>query len=337
MRRLATCLIFISLLSSAYGSIEWQNGPMLPTARDRLGSGVVGNLFIIAGGAYWKKMEKWYHSDTIAYSSKTDKWTRLAYLPKAGAYGASAVMQDNRGNEQLLIAGGSNESGAYANCFRLVKERGKFQWKQLPSLPKPLAGASAAVIENRFYVFGGASSMNEEGIRTACPTLLELRFDNHMVPENRWREIILPNAPSPRIGAAVASCGKQLFVFGGYGVQADGKLGNFNDAYVLDLSKPGIRLWKRIANLPIPVRWASAVALDSDNIGIFGGYGEYFLDKSFIYNIEKDTYRIDSPIPKATAIMASGISRDGIIFLAGGEDEPKHRTASFFIGRWKPD
>ncbi len=156
-----------------------------------------------------------------------------------------------------------------------------------------------------------------------------------MSPDNRWREISVSNPPPARVGAAAVACGKRLFVFGGYGLQADGDLGNFKDAYVLDLSKPGVRVWKQIADLPFPIRWATAIALDSNHIGIFGGYGDSFLDNSFIYNIEKDAYYASSPLPKALAVMSSGIGKNGIIYLAGGEDEPKHRSNAFFIGHWR--
>ncbi|MDI6828828.1 MAG: kelch repeat-containing protein [Armatimonadota bacterium] len=284
---------------------------------------------------YWEGGEKHYHSETITYSPRTRKWTRLPYLPRTGAYGASAVMRDRRGNEQLLIAGGSNENGATSEGFRLIKEKGKFVWKRLSPLPKPLTGASGAVIGNSFYVFGGAPSFEESGLKSASNTLFELTFYNGLNPDNRWREISASNPPPARVGAAAVACEKRLFIFGGYGLQADGTLGNFKDAYVLDLSKPGIRVWKQIADLPFPIRWATAIALDSGRIGIFGGYAESFLDKSFIYHIEKDTYYAYTPIPKATAVMSSGISKDGIIYLAGGEDEPKHRSKSFFIGRWR--
>ncbi len=167
MKRLAICLIFISFFSSTYASITWQKAPDLPSARDRLGSGVIGDLFVIAGGAYWEAGEKHYHSETIAYSPRTRKWTRLPYLPRTGAYGASAVIRDLSGNEQLLIVGGSNENGATSEGFRLIKEKGKFVWKRLPPLPKPLTGASGAVIGNSFYVFGGAPSLEEAGLKTA--------------------------------------------------------------------------------------------------------------------------------------------------------------------------
>ena len=47
--------------------------------------------------------------------------------------------------------------------------------------------------------------------------------------------------------------GTRLFVFGGYEVLPDGTLVNFGDAWVMYRSH-----WKRLCDLPLPVRWSVA-------------------------------------------------------------------------------
>ena len=129
-----------------------------------------------------------------------------------------------------------------------------------------------------------------------------------------------------RVGAAVAAIGEKLFVFGGYGYH-DGILGNFGDAWVYEKGS-----WRRLKDMPVPARWTAALALDDHHIGLFGGYGEGFLDKVFIYDTEQDTYLPSDPLPLPVATMSAGIDK-GTIYLAGGEDLQRHRTDALFIGR----
>ena len=304
-------IILLTLIFAAGLQADWQTGPPMPSARDHLGCGMVEGMFVVAGGAYWKDGSKHYTSETIAYSN--GKWVRLPFLPIAGAYGASAVIDD-----QLLIAGGANERGALKDCFRLVKDRGKFVWKRLPNLPRPLFGAQGTAVGSKFYVVGGAPGMDEVGIMAAKPKMLVLDLNSR-----KWQERPLP---SGRVGSAVAAVGNKLFVFGGYGYQ-DGVLGNFGDAWVYEKGS-----WRRLKDMPVPARWTAALALDDHHIGLFGGYGEGFLDKVFIYDTEQDTYLPSDPLPLPVATMSAGIDK-GTIYLAGGEDLQRHRTDALFIGR----
>ena len=315
-------LVFMLLACSlrAEMTFDWRRGPDLPSARDHLGCGIVDGLLVVAGGAYWRNEQKHYTSETIAYSPASGKWIRLPFLRKPGAYGASTVIRG-----QLLIAGGANESGALSSCIRLARRNGSSRWERLPDLPRSLFGAKGAAIGNVFYVVGGAPGMDEAGIRAARPSLLRLK-----TPEKpgvlRWEECPIREGFAARVGAAVTSCGGKLFVFGGYGIKPDGTLGNFGDAWAFDGSK-----WKRLADMPVPARWTTALALDSRHIGLFGGYGEGFLDKVFLYDTQTDTYSASTPLPLPVANLAGGVA-DGAVYLAGGEDLQRHRSAAFFIG-----
>jgi len=337
---LMSMLLLLALPAVCDVDFQWEQGPEMPSGRDHLGCGMVNGLFVVAGGAYWKDGKKCYNSETIAYSPQTGKWIRLPHLPRPGAYGASAVMHDRRGNDQLLIAGGANADGATSACYRLMKLKGVYIWKALPDLPRPLAGAEGAVVGNKFYVFGGAPGMDEAGIRSARPTLLELEVPSIVGINSRWKEISVAGAPSERVGSAVAASDGRLFVFGGYGVRPDGTLGNFSDAYTVDLSRRIGRTWRRIQDMPTASRWTTALALDRHYVGLFAGYGETpakgFLDKVFVYDVERDDYAPCAGLPQAVAVTAGGIASQRTVYLAGGEDQERHRSASLFIGRWKP-
>ena len=334
---LMSMLLLLALPAVCDVDFQWEQGPEMPSGRDHLGCGMVNGLFVVAGGAYWKDGKKCYNSETIAYSPATGKWIRLPHLPRPGAYGASAVMCDRPGNDQLLIAGGANADGATSACYRLMKLKGVYIWKALPDLPRPLAGAEGAVVGNKFYVFGGAPGMDEAGIRSARPTLFELEVPSGVGINARWRELSVPGAPSGRVGSAVAASDGRLFVFGGYGVRPDGTLGNFSDAYTVDLSRRIGRTWTRIKDTPIASRWTTALGLNERHIGLFGGYADGpakgFLDKVYIYDAEQDVYKEATTLPQPLANIAGGIGKDMTVYLAGGEDMERHRSASLVLGR----
>ncbi len=321
-----TAIILLSVLMlasvvDAAPSFNWSPGPDVPTARDNLAFGVVDNMLVVAGGAYWKDDQKHYLSDTIAYSPKTGKWMKLPFMPKAGAYGAGAVY-----NGELLIAGGANTESVFTSCFRLAKTDNTYAWKKLPDLPHPVSGVRGAVVGSKFLVISGSWGEGEEGFRMAKPTLLELDMKN----PKAWKETPLPDGFRARTGSAAAVIGDRLYVFGGHGIHEDDKLANFVDSWVLDRGA-----WKQLKDTPVPTRWATALALDSRRIGLFGGYAEGptpgFIPDVYIYDAKTDTYAKSDSIPLPVCNLAAGVI-GGKVYLAGGEDIAKHRASALFVG-----
>lgn len=314
---LAFGLLVVGAAAPAGKEIGWRSGPNLERARDNLGFGAVDGSFIVAGGAYWRDEVKHFSPETTAYQPGTRKWVPLPSLPHAAAYGASGVYKG-----ELMIAGGMGEGGSLIQCLRLSKKQGRYRWDALPDLPYPVAGARGAVIGTRFLLIGGAPSFDEPGLKSACRAVLEL----DLLRPTQWKEHSAAKEFQPRIGAAMAALGDTAYVFGGYGVRADGTIGNFGDAWSV---RNGV--WKRIRGLPIKLRWATAVALDSRYIGIFGGYGEDFLADVYLYDARRNVYLKSTRMPLAVAnAAASTIGKT--VYLAGGEDQKRHRTAALFVG-----
>ncbi len=335
---LRTSNLFRVLLALSFGlavcapahatpSVEWHRGPDMPSARDYLGCGIADGLFVVAGGAYWEHEAKHFGQQTIAYSPTQNRWIRFPDLPMPGAYGASAVIDD-----RLLIAGGADSTGALKRCFRLRRVEGRLTWDRLPDLPRPIWGASGAAVGSRFYVVGGAQGMDAGSMKAARPSLLMLDV-SAVKPE--WLQMVGPGMPSGRVGAAAVVVGTKLFVFGGYGVQADGTLGNFGDAYVRDIGVSS-GTWQPTRNVPLASRWTSAVPLDSRQIVLVGGYAESpvagFLDDTLIYDTDSDRYLQTDPIPCAVATTAAAGDGAATIYVAGGEDAMRHRSAALLVG-----
>jgi hypothetical protein len=53
----------------------------------------------------------------------------------------------------------------------------------------------------------------------------------------------------------------------------------------------------------------------------------------WLYDTETDEYIACPALPLPVATMASGVGVDGTVYLAGGEDAMRHRSATFIIGR----
>ena len=319
MRNLPIAIV-LSMLNAhglARERINWQRGPDLPSPRDHLGCGVVGGRFVVAGGAYWKNETKHFSAESIAYSPQARKWTRLPSLPRPSAYGASAVYRD-----QLLIAGGMDQTGALTQCIRLTAKQGAACWERLPDLPHPVAGAKGAVVGSTFLIIAGAPGFDQAGIKSAYRTVLEL----DLLHPTAWKQRALPDKFAPRIGAATAAIGDRVYVFGGYGVQPDGTIANFGDAW----SVRG-EAWKRLRDMPVRARWATAVALDSRYIGIFGGYGSDFLADVYLYDTQRDVYVKSTSLPAPVCNAAGGMIGN-TVYLAGGEDKQRHRSAALVMG-----
>lgn len=303
-------------------SIEWTQGPPMPSARDHLGCGVIGGRLVVAGGAYWQDEKKHFMAETLAYSPKLRKWTKLATMPTPAAYGASAVYRN-----QLIIAGGVNQGGALKQCIRLVSgSNGVTRWDRLPDMPHAVAGGRGAVVGDEFIVMTGAPAMDEAGLHGAYQTILQLDLEH----PTAWTEQNMPKEFAGRIGAALTVAGDAIYLFGGIGIQPDGTLGNFGDAWTY---RNGA--WNRLRDLPVKARFTAAVAIDSRHIALCGGYSDTFLADVYIHDTEQDSYTKSDAMPLAACNQADGVI-SGYIYLSGGEDKMKHRSDSLLVGEIRP-
>jgi N-acetylneuraminic acid mutarotase len=126
--------------------------------------------------------------------------------------------------------------------------------------------------------------------------------------------------------AASAVVGGELFVFGGLNWdEASQAVQNITASYAFD---PVKNAWRTIRPLAQPARGVTAVALDSHQIYIAGGYRDDFTADAVIYDVKADSYRKAQPLPYAA--MVALVKLDGFVYCLGGEDKMKSRTDKFF-------
>jgi SSS family transporter len=227
--------------------------------------------------------------------------------------------------DRLIVAGGLLDGKPVATVSLLgLSEADEVKTESLPDLPKPLAGAGAAMIENTLYVFGGVSSLEPPVFEK---TLWKLHFTDG-VPAKAWLEgEAFPN--SPRAFSAVTAQYGMLCVFGGIepGLHVSNETWVYRPKPIEATSYIG---WKRVGDMPHPSARASAVALGQASVMLAGGIQEETIrgippvnastgkdGRPWLYHTVTDAWcAFDKGIPDADIIA---LKTDPGVWLVGRE------------------
>ena len=175
--------------------IEWNNSLTLPSANEAANigvagtfSGFIGDYLVIAGGTNfpdntpWRGGHKtWWSTIYYINVNKTNaKWTVIpGGLPKPLAYGCSIELPSG-----VLCIGGCDSTQCYKDVFQIQLINGKIKIdSDWPSLPTPLANATASLLNNKIYIAGGQTSMKEQ---VATKSFFVLDLSNR---KKGWQEL----------------------------------------------------------------------------------------------------------------------------------------------------
>jgi Uncharacterized protein conserved in bacteria len=264
---LFTLSIIVSMLVIAQEKYKkfhvWESFTNIPDSVGFAGAfaGVINDRLVVAGGsnfpnggAPWRGSAKVWYDDIYVLDSPMGEWKHMAKLPKKLGYGVSISLPWG-----MLLIGGSNEDGHYADVYQLQYSNGKIIIDTLPSLPIPLANSCGALVGSKVYVAGGQQQPSDlETLRTLF--CLDLNDMTH-----GWRR--LADIPGPSRMLAVAASDEECFyVFSGAQL-INGKRKYLTDAYRLKADK-----WERIEDLPVATVAAPTPAYaTSEGIYVFGG------------------------------------------------------------------
>jgi len=278
---------------------EWEPIAPLPEPNGGMICYADGEDIIVAGGTNWENDTKHWLTKRWCFDST---WKPLSPLPAPLAYATVA------GN---FTAGGSDGQKSLDAILEWKADRPP---RQLARLPHPVTLAGAGFAGDRLFVIGGTADIAELSTVTArC-------FE--------WRDGLksLPDYPAgPTALVAVAAGKRSVFAFTGATWDVASKqVVNRNAAFAFDLAK---RAWKPIRPYPFAARGVAAVPLDEKQIFLAGGYkNEGFTDESFIYNIASDRYEPGVRLPICG--MVHLVKTREWLWVLGGEDRPKHRSAA---------
>lgn len=327
------------MAQSAAKPLNWSNLSPIPDPVGFAGSfaGVSNGTLLVAGGANfpdggapWTGSKKAWHDHIFALEKPGGKWKLAGKLPHSLGYGGSVTWKD-----ALIIIGGSNENGHYADVLMLKYVNGKIESTSLPALPKPIANTSGVLIGDVIYMAGGTETADAKNAEKNF-WALDLSQD-----QKAWK--ILAAWPGPsRMLAVTGAQGGSFYLFSGAGLE-DGVRNYLKDAYQYT---PDMG-WKKLADLPNSVTAAPSPAYTAgqSHLLIFGGDdGKLaaeaaelkekhpgFSRQVWDYNTLTNTWSAIAQLPLAPAVTTTLTIWNGDVVIPGGEVRPAVRTPKVLV------
>ncbi|MCX6898910.1 MAG: galactose oxidase [Verrucomicrobia bacterium] len=314
-------------------SSRWNQLPPIPDYEGFAGSfaGVSGGVLVVAGGANFPDKRPWEGGTKVWYDSvfvleKPDGvWKLAGKLSRPLGYGVSVTTKAG-----IVCIGGSSAQGHHADVFVLNWHDGKLATTPLPSLPRPCANMSGALVGNTIYVAGGVATSDARAVLKAF-WMLDLANI-----KTGWHELE-PWPGRERMLATAGACDGSFFLFSGAALRAgaDGKPVRewLRDAYRYT---PG-QGWKRIADLPrISVAAPSPAPVVNNKLLVLGGdtgaqvntpptEHKGFPRDVLAYDAKSDTWRVAGEVP-FSLVTTTAVEWNGRIVVPGGEARPGVRS-----------
>ena len=268
LRRLLLLIAIAAAAPMASAAGNWNRLPPLPDPKGFAGAycGVSNGILLVAGGSNfpdkppWEGGAKVWYDTVYALDRLDGTWRVAGHLPRPLAYGVSITHQDT-----LICIGGGDSKRNYPDVFRLEFKEGKLSTTPLPPLPKSLASAAGALLNNTLYIATGQQTPNATEASKSIYTL------DLAAAKPTWREIDPLPGPA-RILPTAAAFNNAFYLSGGAELTPDQnnkpQRHYLKDAYRFDRQTG----WHRIADLPHPIVAAPSPApTDPTGFYLLGG------------------------------------------------------------------
>ena len=239
----------------------------LPACGVRLfGLGQVRGKLVTVGGikkSDGKVTNKVYEFDEVAHSWKQ------SIPPMPTARYSPAVLSHH---STLTVAGGNTGHGRTA-VVEVFREETS-QWHTTEPLPFCWWNPSSLLIDNRWYLLGGAAEEEDYSNRAVCAhvdVLLQKALPHDQASTDRdstnnsaWE--VLPN--TPHYAPAAATFGASLLVVGGTTATKYPS----NPQTAVHVYSPCTNAWIHISDLPAPRMWTARAMLSPTELLLIGGW-----------------------------------------------------------------
>lgn len=301
----------VSSLTMAHAA-TWEKLSPLPEPAAGFVAGCVNGKIIVAGGTNWRDGVKRWLDTVWLFDPTTSQWTLGPKLPHSVAYAAFAS-----DGTRLYFAGGADGKQGRKEIYALDDQ---LQLTRLGDLPQPVVYGAGALRNGQLRIFGGTPDPDDW-----------TKGSNHLhavdlTTGSTTTLAALKDLPNPIGIPTVTTIGSQLYTFTGAWADASQQAHNVADAFQHDSAS---NTWKKLAEYPEAIRGVFSVPLDEHQIYLAGGYGtdaEGFVAKAWIYDLRTNQYTPASPLP--FSVNTTLVKRGDHIFLLGGEDQKKHRSAA---------
>jgi uncharacterized protein (TIGR03437 family) len=227
----------------------------------------------------------------FAYDPTTDRWTRRASLPVAGADHCNVAAA---GGKLYLLGGlGAAEGGTYE--YDPLSDR----WQLVAQMPTPRGASGVAAVGAKIYVAGGLA-----GGRSVAA------FEVFDTTARQWTR--LPDMPTPRDHLTAQAVGGKVYALSG----RVGDVLRANEEF-----DPETNTWRTRAPIPTP-RGGLGSGVVGGRIQAFGGEGpsgtpEGTYRQNEEYDPASDTWRSLAPMPSPRHGLY-GATVGGCIFTPSG-------------------
>jgi N-acetylneuraminic acid mutarotase len=185
-------------------------------------------------------------------------------------------------------------------------------------LPDPVTNNAVAMLKVRgqvlLYSFMGLGAKKTADAITSSAFSLDAK-------DGSWSAIHAVPGTVGRIGAVAAAAQAQLFVFGGYVVDAQGRGMTVPD---VGMYEPARDRWSRQADLPLPLGDPVAGVYHDRYIYLVSGRSKGDVVSNVqVFDVDKNTWSQATPIPGAAVFGHAGaVVGDTIVYVDGARKNP---------------
>ena len=243
MRKLVLMLglIWIALHTSSAMAQSWKSQASMKLKRSEPATvEYKGELYVFNGFS----TGLFVGNSVEKYTPNTKKWTLLSNTSVANGTAVTHSGIVRVGADVWLVGGriGAHPGKVTTNVW--IYNLNSKQWRKGPSLPKPMAGGGAAIVNNKLYTFGGVDA------QAKCDVNYHYVLDLKAISVG-WKNLTSSAAmPLARNHFSTVVLNNQIYAIGGqHGHDGCPFKKGGNVAYVHKFN-PANNQWSRVANLP---------------------------------------------------------------------------------------
>lgn len=321
-----------ALCHSAAAQLGWQPLPPFPApAREIAAVAAAGKIYAFAGlGDRFTPLGL-----VFAYDPATRSWTKKKPMPLP-AHGVALAEAGGK----IYLFGGFKKPAAGTPAWEPIDNSWEYNpaddsWKPLKPLPSPRGSASAASVNGKIYVMGGAAV--QPGAKNVpllpgpagTPSRSLDSVDEYDPATNSWRP--RTTMPTPRNHFALAAVDGKFYALGGRTGSAFADLAS--ELQVVEQFDPATNQWGLERAKMSTIRDSMAAAVYDGHICLIGGsMTDARVSASFrtaeAYDAAKDQWLVLPPVPIDRSPVTAAVLGD-TLYLISAPDGYKLQTGEY--------
>jgi N-acetylneuraminic acid mutarotase len=318
LHRLALMVSLTLAAHSAHAQGKWVKlAPFPQPAEEISGAAAGGKMYVFAGLApVWKPVGMVYE-----YDPTSNQWTKKKSMALPSHH---VAFTEYRG--KIYAFGGFVPPDSGPPAWVPINNAWEYDpaadaWKALAPMPTKRGSALAAVVNDKIYVIGGATTIprsKETAVMPTHPHMSVGTVEEYDPATNTWRE--RSPMPTPRNHAAIGVVNGKIYVIGGRVGAAF--IGYASDISVVEEYDPATDQWSGPrARMPI-ARSALGAGVYSGRIYVAGGeYQDPHMMATFraveAYDPASNTWTEMPPMPVSRHGLAVGVISNRLYVVSG--------------------